>query len=96
MGSIVGANIMMLWPRTYKVSTEFWSPNDVQFSGAASPTWYSQVPLVTFQNWIFGRIVEGNEVAIGKNDQDPIDAISSDLSSYKHRIISKGHEFASR
>jgi hypothetical protein len=59
----------------YKVSTVLWTFVEVQFNGQETWTWYSQVPLVTFQYAILGRTVGGKEVMRGWNDQAPIDKL---------------------
>jgi hypothetical protein len=63
------------WDMTYRVSTVPCVLVDVQFKGHESWTWYSHVPLVTFQYAMLGRMVGGKEVTRGWNDQAPIDDI---------------------
>jgi hypothetical protein len=46
--------------QAYSVSTVLAAFVDVQFSGHETCTWYSQVPLVTFQYATFGSTVGGN------------------------------------
>jgi hypothetical protein len=59
----------------YKVSTVLWALVDVQFNGQETWTWYSQVPLVTFQYAMLGRTVGEKDVMRGWNDQAPIDEL---------------------
>ena len=55
----------------YRVSTVLATSRDVQFSGQETCTSYSQVPFVTFQYAMLGRIVDGKGEARGWKDHAP-------------------------